>query len=527
MRIWFSIMLTVACLWTTLASAQSPDICAPVERLDKYRYLRQLTLDLYGRIPTVEEYERLHEMDDVTDEMIDEMIGSTEFFEQLRSYHRNLLWSFLGDDNLLGQVVEEEGDETFRVWVNREKRDNYRGRDVLCLDMEHTNFDADGRALPMIENYLEGDCAGGEGCRMDGWVEVSPYWAPGTTIRICAFDAQPNTDATPNDDGDARTCDQVGTGDPLCGCGPNLRHCTAREDDGNYNAVLQALLEEPARIFEQVISSGEPYMNAFSTRQTAMNGALAHYYRFLSGDNDSELRNAPALPYDAEWQMVERESYHSGILTTLGFLRRFASHRARVNRLYTAFLCDPFEAPAGGLPSATDECSSNPDLSSRCGCATCHEAIEPATTHWGRWREGDDFVYQEDISTFSDNCANCEKGSCSNFCRTFYITRELETTPGSVESELGKFKVLGWRTDEEASALDAGPSALVSRPEYQQQLASCAVRNFAEHVLGRELSADEKTGWLTDKTASFAAAGHDFLKMVKDVVTDERYRRIE
>ena len=87
--------------------------------------------------------------------------------------------------------------------------------------------------------------------------------------------------------------------------------------------------------------------------------------------------------------------------------------------------------------------------------------------------------------------------------------------------------MLGWRTEEEAAALDAGPSALVSRPEYQQQLASCAVQNFSEHVLGRELSADEKTSWLAEKTVSFAAARHDFLKMVKDVVTDERYRRIE
>ena len=522
-----SAAVVIGCLSATLVAAQSPEICAPVERLDKYRFLRQLTLDLYGRIPTVEEYERLHTMDDVTDELIDEMIGSTEFFTQLRGYHRNLLWSNLGENDLVGQVVEEEGDDTFRVWVNRGKRDDYRGADVECLDMEHTNFDADGRPLPMVENYLEGDCAGGAGCTMDGWVDVQPYWAPGTTIRVCAFDAQPHTDATPNDNGDPRTCDRVGTDDPLCGCGPNLRFCTAREADGNYDAVHEALLEEPTRIFEEIISSGQPYMNAFSSRSTSMNGALAHYYRYLASDNDAELKNAPDLPYDAGWQLVEREEYHSGILTTLGFLRRFASHRARVNRLYTAFLCDPFQAPAGGLPSATDDCSMNPDLSSRCGCATCHETIEPATTHWGRWEEGDDFVYQEDIDTFSNNCANCEKGDCSNFCKTFYITRELETTPGSVDSELGKYKVLGWRTDAEVAALDVGPSALVSRPEYQQQLASCAVQNFAEHVFGRELSDEERTGWLPEKASSFAAAGHDFLRMVREVVTDERYRRIE
>ncbi|MGB5704353.1 MAG: hypothetical protein WBM48_16160 [Polyangiales bacterium] len=509
----------------SVSEAQSPEICAPVEQLDKYRYLRQLTLDLYGRIPTVEEYERLHALDDVTEQMIDEMIGSSEFYDQLRSYHRNLLWANLGDDDLVGQIIQEEGDDTFRVWLNRDKRDNYRGRDVPCLDMEHTNFDTDGRALPMVENYLEGDCAGGEGCTMDGWVEVQPYWARGTTIRVCAFDAQPHTDATPRDDGEPRTCDQVGDGDPLCGCAADLRHCTAR--GVNYDVVHDALLEEPMRVFEQVIAAGEPYMNALSTRTTAMNGALAHYYRYLARDNDSELQNVPELPYDADWQQVEREPYHSGILTTLGFLRRFASHRARVNRLYTAFLCTPFEAPSGGLPPATDECSQDPNLASRCGCATCHETIEPATTHWGRWEEGDDFVYLEDISTFSDNCANCEKGSCSNYCKTFYITRELETTPGSVDDELGKLKTLAWRTEAETPALDVGPSALVTRPEYQQQIASCAVRSFSEHVFGRELSAEERTGWLTEKTSAFEANGHDFLAMVKDIVTDERYRRIE
>jgi hypothetical protein len=507
------------------SSAQSPEICAPVEKLDKYRYLRQLTLDLYGRIPTVEEYERLHGLEDVSEAIIDEMVGSPEFYAQLRRYHRSLLWLNLGDDNLVGQTIELSRNEDFPVWLNRNKRDDYRGRDVDCLDMEHTNFDADGRPLPMVENYLEGDCAGGEGCTMDGWVQIEPYWAPGTTIRACAFDAQPHTDATPRDNGDPRTCDQVGDDDPLCGCGPNLRYCTAR--GVNYDAVHDALLEEPARLFEAVIAAGEPYVNAFSSPATMMNGALAHYYRYLADDNDAELKNAPDLPYDADWQTVDREPYHSGVLTTLGFLRRFASHRARVNRLYTAFLCDPFEAPSGGLPPATDECSMNPDLSSRCGCAACHETIEPATTHWGRWEEGDDFVYREDIDTFSNNCANCEKGNCSNFCKTFYITRELETTPGSVDSELGKLKTLGWRTEEEASALDTGPSALVTRPEYQQQLASCAVQNFSEHVFGRELSGEERTTWLVEKTASFEASGHDFLQMVKNIVSDDRYRRIE
>ncbi len=53
------------------------------------------------------------------------------------------------------------------------------------------------------------------------------------------------------------------------------------------------------------------------------------------------------------------------------------------------------------------------------------------------------------------------------------------------------------------------------------------MKNFAEYAFGRELSADEQTDWLVQKTSGFASAGHDFMQMVKDVLMDERYRRIE
>ena len=208
-------------------------------------------------------------------------------------------------------------------------------------------------------------------------------------------------------------------------------------------------------------------------------------------------------------------------------MRRFASHRARVNQLYSAFLCDPFEGSSQGLPSATDECSSNPDLSTRCGCASCHETIEPVATYWGRWSEGNGFQYTDNREPFVESCATCEKGSCSSACKTYYVTRELETTPGSVDDQLGMLKVLAWRGEDGETSLEAGPAALVSRPEYEAQLAECAVRNFAEYVFGRSLSASERVGWLRERARNFASADHNFLAMVKDIVMDEKYRRIE
>jgi hypothetical protein len=36
-------------------AAGAADVCAPGDALDKYQYLRRLSLDLRGRVPTIEE----------------------------------------------------------------------------------------------------------------------------------------------------------------------------------------------------------------------------------------------------------------------------------------------------------------------------------------------------------------------------------------------------------------------------------------------------------------------------------------
>ena len=514
------------------AAAQSPEICAPTQRMGKYRFLRQLSLDLYGRPPTIEEYEALHSAGDIGEQKIDEMLASSEFFDQLARYHRGFLWTSLPrNESLFEQFLHmrefaDNGDAV--VWLNLRKNTEYRRAYVNCLDMEHTNFDASGRALPMVEGYTEGECSETpDGCTMDGWVEISPYWAPETTIRVCAFDAQEHTTGTNTDnDGVATDC-SLRNYDPGCGCGPDLGYCAADDDGrggGNTDELREALTEEPARIFEGVIKAGRPYMEAFATNETYFNGVLRHYYRYLQRDDFGELREISEAPYTADWELIERPEYHSGILTTMGYLLRHTSQRARVNRLYTAFLCDPFVAPSG-LPPATDPCSQNPDLSERCGCATCHTTIEPATTFFGRWEEAD-FKYRPELETYRDQCATCEAGDCPNSCND-YITRDMETTPGSLDGELGKLKIIAWRTPQEAAGFDQGPSGLFEQPGMQDRLASCAVQNFAEFVFNRELSTSEKGDWLQEKASEFSADGYDFISMAKTLLMDERYRKVE
>lgn len=508
--------------------AQSPEQCAPTERLGKYRFLRQVTLDLYGRPPTSEEYEQLHSGADVDETRIDQMLASPEFFDRLAAYHRGFLWTALPSNNdLFRTFIEPDNVDSGEVWSNEDKQQTFRGAYEPCLNMQHTSFDGAGRPLPMQTGYTGGECAQtAEGCVMDGWVEVNPYWDPSLTLRVCAFDAQEfTTGIDTNEEGIATDCSRR-NGDAGCGCGPALRYCAGEGSDGNVDDIRTALTEEPARIFEGIIKAGRPYTDAFSTNETYFNGALRHYYRYLQEDQDGELNDIADASYTADWELVQRPEYHSGILTTMGYLLRHTSQRARVNRLYTAFLCDPFVAPAGGLPSATDPCSQNPDLSERCGCTSCHTTIEPATTYFGRWEEGE-FNYRDGLETFSENCANCEAGNCSNSCRRDYVTMDLETTPGSLGGEVGKLVTVAWRTPEEATAIDKGPSGLFDEPGMQDRLASCAVQNLSEFLFSRELTTNEKGGWLPDQAGIFRDNGYDFTKMAKSIVMDPRYRRID
>ena len=104
---------------------------------------------------------------------------------------------------------------------------------------------------------------------------------------------------------------------------------------------------------------------------------------------------------------------------------------------------------------------------------------------------------------------------------------DLETTPGSLGEEVGKLTTVAWRTPEEAAAIDKGPSSLFDQPGKQDQLASCAVQNFSEFLFSRELTTNEKGGWLPDQASNFRDNGYDFIQMAKGIVMDPRYRRID
>lgn len=531
------------------AAAQSPVECAPTERTDRLRLLRQLSLDLRGRIPSEAEYEAVRGLTDVPGETLAAMLASDDFFGVMRDYHRGILWSSLGE---IDDLVDDRRDLRAQrvgastVYYSGNAAGTFRGTgQVSCVDVEHTRFDAAGHALPLVEGYRSGTVLGApaprnqarcaaaaSGCRIDGWVRVRPYWAPDTEIRVCAFDAQTATTGLTTTGGRPTSCRAGVVRDAGCGCGPALRHCVSGGAGGSEQIIARALEDEPLRIFERVLrDESASYFDAFTTTESSINGPLAHYFRYASAGvvDDSSGTEVPEIDFaDREWRSLDRSDAHAGVLTTFAYLLRFASHRARANRFTTAFLCEPFQAPSGGLPPATDPCSSDPNLSTRCGCASCHERLEPMAAHWGRWRFNGDygFVDASRLPLFDESCANCAEGRCSAFCDEFYVTRDTSSHPTEREMWLGTLQVAAWRSEAEAAVIEEGPRALIESEGTIERMASCSARTLAQHLLHRELTSDEQLEWIPELAAAFEASGYRFPELVRAIVTDDRYRAI-
>ncbi len=364
---------------------------------------------------------------------------------------------------------------------------------------------------------------------------VSPYWAPDSQIKVCAYDAMSATTGR-----DGNRCD-VYNPDPGCGCGANLRHCMPGPTSAAQRAIRDALEEEAPRIFEHIIREGRSYLEAFTTRETLVSGPSAFFYRNFAGAeslgtggtrlHDPAFGEVPALSFDdEEWRVLRRSEAHAGVLTTLLFDLRFASNRSRANRFYTAFRCEPFVPPADGLPAETSG-DPDPNLRERAGCRSCHQTLEVAAAHFGRWRNDTTFgllpTSAMDPMAVRADCASCGNGGrrCSNFCNTYFVTAD-NSHESTVAEWAGYPLARVYLNDSEAAAVDVGPAGLVDEPDEIDRVASCTARTVAERMLGRELHREEHVGWVPDLTERFAASDYDYTALVRMLAESEVYRTV-
>lgn len=86
-------LLAGAALLFALPASAEEAVCAPVAKVPLERHLRQLSLDLLGRPPTVEEYQAAKAKGSISAEDVRAMMAQEPFYARMRSYHRALLRS--------------------------------------------------------------------------------------------------------------------------------------------------------------------------------------------------------------------------------------------------------------------------------------------------------------------------------------------------------------------------------------------------------------------------------------------------
>lgn len=518
----FMAALSLTGVWPAAAQAPGENVgllCeAAPDQLTAERYLRALSLDLTGELPTTAHAAVVDAAGDVPADVLDDLMASPGFLERTVRHHDALLWNSVRNLNLLSasfSLTQISNGPFFR----RLSAPTYRGTTVACLD-EPATFDVAGRPVTRLV----------DGARREGWVLVAPYWSPDTPLRICAFDAQ---DALVSSLG-TECGTPSGPQDVECGCGPDLRFCGIEQV---RVPIVEAIAESQRRVIAAVIGEGRPYTDLFTTRRAFVNGPLVHFWRYharLPANYVFEPllldpATLPDLPFTARdtWVEIELAPGGAGILTQLAFLIRFQTNRARPNRFYDAFLCQPFQPPPGGLPPESSECSREPDLQQRCGCKYCHALLEPSGAHWGRYSEqGAAFLAPERFPAIRQDCVSCALTgqSCNDECRRFYVMSALTDAE---RPSLGMLKAYQFRREDHFRNVEQGPRLLALGAVADNRLPRCVARRTAEWLLGRPVEGLTSTeeSWLDELTTRFVTRGYRFDLLVRDVVTSPVYRR--
>jgi hypothetical protein len=456
------------------------------------------------------------------------MLGSDDFLHQLREYHRDLLWTNLSNLKyaqnawLLRPIPRQYAPAADApLWLAANGRaTGYRGGQVPCRN-EPARFDADGHILTTDEPDPQRP---DRTVHREGWVQVSPYWAPDTQVKVCAFDAQET--ASVMQGRNSQTCDRVAS-NPACGCGPHLQWCQTPEVTQQLN---DAFAEQTLRFLEAVVRDARPYTDVLLARDAEVNGPIAHYFRYQSMHGGGTVVSGPTQDFDVpdiqyaqtdQWEPVQRGALDSGVLTLPGYLLRFQSNRGRANRFYNAFLCQAFQAPPGGLPAADDECNREPDLTKRCGCAYCHQAVEPAAAHWGRWAEAG--VLPLDPAQFPRENPRCAQANAANnpICKLFYLT---EANDPREQPYLGQLRSYEFADEhpERAPNIEAGPAKIAQEAVDSGAFASCTTRKMWTWVMGRAPS-DNEENTVAGLAADFESAHYDLRALVRELVTRPEY----
>jgi hypothetical protein len=341
---------------------------------------------------------------------------------------------------------------------------------------------------------------------------------------------------------------------PDCGCGVGLERCIPGDGNNNGNAFYYPnhmplgpgtplddarqsqqrwfpywWSREAVRYLDDLFGSDRDFREILTGKRTFVNGPLAQFYRSIQQSNccgpeaqfgmlqeTEPLFDPKNVPPDLEphdvstWKMVvDRGAHAAGILTMPMFLEKYASARARGAAVYNDFLCKSFSADNQQLQPSTE-----PNLTIRPGCKTCHATLEPFAAYFSRV-EPSNFVFlpQASFPVHSTSCKLDKNGKLNGSCNALYDAAFADAKGATLRS--------AYASPEHADATPLGAGQDITKmPEFAQ----CAVQRVTSSFLGRQTTPDDEA-LLSSLTDAFVGSGYRMKALVRAIVHSYAYRR--
>ncbi len=473
---------------------------------DLHGYVRAVSLDVRGVVPSAAELEAIEAVGELDDTTLDAWLATPAFTEIVVGEHQERFWNTLSLTLLNARRLSRRSG----IYYTSARARTLRGANQAHCGEAEAVVDGNNRPLSWQTNP--------DGTLAEGWVWVAPYWDPETPIQVCALDAQLSAVSTTGVD----CATEAGQTDASCGCGPALQWCASNDVEDAIEAALAADIDHRVRA---LLDSGAPYTTLFSGDALYLNGASAHFFRHLAAfrtddyDVPVDVSDIPALDYgDPSFVAVTLPEHRRGVLTAPGWLLRHQTNRGRANRFYGGFLCSEFLPTEGPVDPVAEGVLPTPNLQVRSGCRDCHARLEPWAAYWGRWAQaGSRHLAPDEFPELSAVCATCADSAegCPDVCEDHYI---VESSHPDEDPYVGVLRPYAFLVGDKGLHPDEGPQGWTDRMRADGTLATCAVTKTTDWLLDAEPRDDDIEDW-----AAAFDADEDYRALVRRVVRSASY----
>lgn len=328
--------------------------------------LRRIQYLLLGTFPTSQEFSNYAGSSASYRDRVRSILSDDKIYNSLLRYHEKAFGVGLASeylDELLRDDIDFKNTKLAQITCNREGA----GTPASRLRCYWTSADQKNGSMT---------------CPTSDEITASVFWYPGVVAWVC-----PSVSRT---------------------CGADLSRCFISYEDQDLArnseigateafdtrfSVIKSLSRQPAGLAARIVMEDYPYSKILESGLTAIDGAIAHFYR-QSNHFDLQKLNLPSEILatindiqltDTRYRLVNAgPSYEqAGVLSTFGWLRRYEKNRTRANQLYERLLCRKFTAE---LPKVFPQDPGN--LRETEGCKGCHSTLDPLSDFFVSWGEG-------------------------------------------------------------------------------------------------------------------------------------------